>query len=85
MYNVKNTTCKLNILSSFSALDSLRHEEDDRRRWDEFNIDHVSDLLDDLIDYFAEPEEDSGEFCVYLKKKWWYFSLLQSGFTNDLS
>ncbi|XP_072031407.1 LOW QUALITY PROTEIN: ryanodine receptor 2-like [Amphiura filiformis] len=42
-----------------SALDSLRHEEDDRRLWENFDISDVSDLLEDLIEYFAEPEEES--------------------------
>ena len=45
-------------------MDSLRHEEDDRRAWDNFDISDVTDLLEDLIEYFAEPEEESGKLIL---------------------
>ncbi|XP_033625850.1 ryanodine receptor 2-like [Asterias rubens] len=41
------------------ALESLRTEDDDRRLWESFSLDSVTDILRDLVEYFAQPGEES--------------------------
>ena len=42
-------------------METLRTEDDDRRLWESFSLDSVTDILRDLVEYFAQPGEESGK------------------------
>ena len=50
----------------FRALESLKTEGRNSRLWEDISLDEVIKILEDLIEYFAPPSEDMGEYTVTL-------------------